>query len=499
MRWLNNILGRVTMYRLMLYYLLFLLVAALFGAFLGRVPVDPWELFGSAIFFVAVCVVSNKIFAQIFRAKPNLESKYITALILTLIVTPSLAPMYLKLYAALGIMAMASKYVLAIKKRHIFNPAAIAAVLGAIFFSGGASWWIGNEFMFWPLLLGGLAMVYKIRRFQLILSFLIPYLLLSARHDLVEFHSFADILQRWQSMLFFSPILFFCFVMLVEPLTSPYTIKFRIWFGILIAVVFETFSSYVTSIPYGLELALLVGNVFAYVVNPKARVVMALKRRDDAARNTRDFWFEPEKQISFIPGQYFEWTLPHSRSDSRGVRRYFSIASSPTEKEVLLSTRMAKESSSFKKALDSLPAGGEVIAANLSGEFVLPKDPVKKLVFIAGGIGITPFRSMIKYLLDKKEKRDIVLMYSNRTEADVAFRAVLDEAGRTLGIKLFYVITDKEGFIDEQKIKNNIIDWRERMFYVSGPEPMVQAFEKMLAKMELPKKQIKRDYFPGYE
>src|SRR5258708_34079548 len=109
-----------------------------------------------------------------------------------------------------------------------------------------------------------------------------------------------------------------------------------------------------------------------------------------------------------------EWTVGHAHSDTGGNRRYFTLASSPTEKEVHLGVRFYDPSSSFQRAVVELPAGSTIVAGQVAGEFTLPKDPQKKLVFIAGGIGITPFRSMVKYLLDRDEKRAITLFYSNR-------------------------------------------------------------------------------------
>jgi len=85
-----------------------------------------------------------------------------------------------------------------------------------------------------------------------------------------------------------------------------------------------------------------------------------------------------------------------------------------------------------------------IIASQLSGDFVLPRNKRKKLVFIAGGIGITPFRSMIKYLIDKKEKRDIVLFYSNKKEEDIVYKNIFDEASKSLNLKIIYTLTNLE-------------------------------------------------------
>jgi len=143
----------------------------------------------------------------------------------------------------------------------------------------------------------------------------------------------------------------------------------------------------------------------------------------------------------------------------------------------------------------------------LAGDFVCPKNKDKKLVFIAGGIGITPFRSIIKYLLDIKEKRDIVLFFSNYTPADVVYKDIFDQGERQLGIKTIYTVTNdpypadwrgERGFVDEQMIKRTVPDYKERTFYLSGSHAMVVAFDGILQKMGVKKRQIKKDFFPGW-
>ncbi len=212
--------------------------------------------------------------------------------------------------------------------------------------------------------------------------------------------------------------------------------------------------------------------------------------------------------MPFRPGQYLEWTLGHQKADSRGNRRYFTLASSPTENEIIMGVKFYNPASSFKKALLSLSAGDEIVASQLAGDFVLPKNKNQKLVFLAGGIGVTPFRSMTKYLLDKNEKRDVVFFYSNKTIQDLLYSDIFSVAEKDFGMKMVYTLAEldkipsdwpgERGFIDEKMIRNNVPDFMERMFYISGPRVMVVAFEKILAKLGIPKNQIKTDFFPGF-
>ena len=156
----------------------------------------------------------------------------------------------------------------------------------------------------------------------------------------------------------------------------------------------------------------------------------------------------------------------------------------------------------------TLEPGAMMIAGGLSGDFTLPKYQDEKLAFIAGGIGVTPFRSMLKYLSDKKEQRDIVFLYSNRSASEIAYEEIFDAAEQTIGLRTIYAITDTDempngrnfhrGRIDANLVRQEIPDYLERTFYISGTHAMVSTFEKDLATMGVPRSQIKSDFFPGF-
>jgi ferredoxin-NADP reductase len=202
------------------------------------------------------------------------------------------------------------------------------------------------------------------------------------------------------------------------------------------------------------------------------------------------------------------WAPDHKHPDSRGNRRYFTIASSPTEQHFRLGVKFYDRSSSFKKRMLSMVPGDLIMAGQLAGDFTMPRDPKKKLAFIAGGIGITPFRSMVKYLSDRDERRDVVLLYSNRAVSEIAYPDVFDEAAQTIGLKTIYAVTgtdetppEKNGYkghIDGALIRREIPDYRDRIFYISGTHAMVSVMETMLSEMGIPRRQIKIDFFPGF-
>lgn len=502
MQFINSFLNKITMYRLMTYFLLFLVGWAALLSFLHVLSFSGIDILSEGVYLTAICWVSNKLFAKIFKVSPNTESFLITALILTLIIGP-ISPitqvmsgglLYLSLAAVL---AMASKYLVAYKKKHIFNPAAFGALVGGLLIGQGPSWWVGGVWFAPVLLLGGFLILKKIRRFKMVGVYILAIVLGSMVVSLVTAGTLSLNIGELVSFIILSSILFFSFVMLPEPLTSPYQAKFLIIYAILVAALFYATAAAPFNLPDPLALSLLIGNIFSYAVSGSFRAVLKLKEKKELTKDVVAFKFESWGGQTFKAGQYFEWTLAHPNPDSRGVRRYFTIASSPSEDFIMLVSKFYEMPSTYKQALHKMEPGQNIVISQLQGEFTLPDDKNKKLVFIAGGIGITPFRSMVKYLIDKDEKRDMVLLYSNKTQADIVFKDILDE-GKKVGLRTVYVNTDKDGFIDEKLIRKEVPDFASRMFYVSGPEPMVEAFGKMLRGMGLDKTNIKRDFFPGY-
>lgn len=501
------------MYRLVFYVLSSFFVCAMILSLLGLLPFTPLSLILSLLAILLISYAVNFTFSYIYKASTNVESVYITALIMFFLITPPLKggdySQFLFLVFWASIFAMGSKYILAIGRKHIFNPAAVAMVLLAFILNLSANWWIGTPAMLPFVLLGGALMARKICRLDLVLSFMISALASISFFAFLDGSTFSGIFHTLILTLTNSAFFFFAFIMLTEPLTGPTTKWPRIAFGILVGFLF---SPLLHIGPYYStpELALVIGNIFAYLAGPKEKLFLKLKERIKAGADTYDFIFQKDKKFNFKPGQYMEWTLSHTHSDVRGVRRYFTLASSPTEPDIRLGVKFYDRPSSFKKALLALGVGEEIIASQKSGDFVLPKNIDTELVFIAGGIGITPFRSMVQYLLDKKEKRKITLLYSNKRVSDIAYKEIFDRAEKELGIKTLYVITDElpdetiadsrtyNGFINAEVLQKEVPEYMDKIFYISGPHSMVDAFEKTLKSIGVPRKNIKTDFFPGF-
>ena len=503
--------NRITMYRLILYYMIgLLLVAAIFGQF-KIIAYQPLPILFSTIFILVVCWVTNKFFSYMFDAPTNVESVYITALIFALLITPIANLGDSVFYTMAGwasVWAMASKYIFAIRKKHIFNPAAFGVAIMALFTAStsglSATWWVGTGVLLPFVIIGGLLITHKIRRFDLFLSFVATALVLILGYDLVRGF---NLVSSFQKVFMDTPILFLAFVMLTEPLTTPPTRPLRFAYGILTGIAYAPFVT-VAGISSTPELALLAGNIFSYIVSPKYKLMLTLVDRKKVANDTYDFIFSTNRKVKFKAGQYFEWTLPHDDFDSRGNRRYFTIASSPTEKNLRIGVKFYPKPSTFKQAMLAMRPGDVVTAGQLSGDFTLPKDASKKIVCIAGGIGVTPFRSMIKYMVDTGEKRPLTLFYSNKEITDVAYTDIFDAAYEKFGMHTIYTLTDvtkappgwlgETGFIDEKMLKRELPDYLDCTYYISGPQSLVDAFKVTLARIGVHKTSIKTDYFPGF-
>ena len=183
--------------------------------------------------------------------------------------------------------------------------------------------------------------------------------------------------------------------------------------------------------------------------------------------------------------------LPIQNLDKRGTTRAFTISSSPTEDFLMITTK--KGVSKFKKHLASLKTGNTVESSHPAGTFIL--DESSPAVFIAGGIGITPFRSMIKYAVDQKLSTPITLIYSNSTD-DFLFKRKLDEWRKVYAkLELVYTVTSSTGRLTALYPKPYTLN---PIYYLAGPPKMVDDFEKILLDLGVDETNIRYDRFDGY-
>ncbi len=503
--YLDNLLDHITMYRLVLYYLIALVLAAIGLSYAGDLHFSVSSIIISTIILLIACYVLNKVFGYIFDAPTNIESSLITALILALIITPannSTPENYTFLLAAAGL-AIASKYVLTYKNNHIFNPAAIALVLMDFGPKQGASWWVGTAVMLPIVIIGGLILIRKLNRFRMVITFFITALAATALYTLI---GHGDVFSNLSGTITTSSMFFLGFVMLTEPLTTPPTARLQTFYAVFMGLIFPT-EFHIFSLHSLPELALITANFIFFIIRPSVKLFPTLIKKIRITPDSVDFIFNPQRRLAYQPGQYMEWTLPHTKTDKRGNRRFFTLASSPTEEDLRLGVKFYDSGSSFKEAMLSINRHSAIVADQVAGDFTLPKNKKQSLVFIAGGIGITPYRSMVKYLIDKNEHRDITLLYSAKSKDDFAYTNIFEKA-RPLGIKTVYIMSDKSaevshpytrvGRLNVGLIKSEVPDYMDRLYYVSGPQSLISETVSILQGLGLPKKQIKTDDFSGY-
>ncbi len=232
---------------------------------------------------------------------------------------------------------------------------------------------------------------------------------------------------------------------------------------------------------------------------------LTLVRRQTRTHDTESFLFQPEQPFSFKPGQFLRWNLPHPEADDRGESRFFTISSSPTEPEIMLTTKFTEGGSTFKETLKKLAIGHTVEVGLPLGGFVLPDDANQPVVLVAGGVGITPYRSMLKWMVDTHQPTPVWLVYGLRSDQDMLFREELDSwAASTPTIKITYVPsqppagwTGETGNLSAAGVLR-MVGSTDHPVYLSGPEPMIQALKQQFIDAAIPESQIKTDFFPGY-
>ena len=220
---------------------------------------------------------------------------------------------------------------------------------------------------------------------------------------------------------------------------------------------------------------------------------LKLAEKENLVDNVWAFRFHPSEQLSWTAGQFVYVELPHDNPDNEGTKRWFTVSSAPFEGIVQITTRVTD--STFKRALAALPDGGELqLLEQPDGDFVW-EDSDKPLVFVAGGIGITPFRSILKQRSHDHLPLNVTLIYGNRTDA-IVFKNELDAyAADDSQVKIHYVVGSP---VTAEKIGEFVPNFKDSLVYVSGPEPMVEALGDQLKAAGLPEAQLKQDFFPNY-
>lgn len=497
---LDTLLGRVPMYRLVLLLLVVLAAVSFVLSAVGILFFTPLELLATGGIAVAVSWLVNRAVAPLFRVKPHDESAIITGLLLFFIMKPGLVPGDLAAVAIAAAVGAVSKYVLAVRGRHILNPAAIGAFVATLTGVGVSYWWVGSESLFWAVLVVGFLLVWRLRKLVMAVLFVVA---VAAVMVPMLISNGMDVGSALTTPFLSTAAVFFAVFMLTEPLTMA---PLR-WQQLVIAVI----TGALFALPYHVgpvysspELALLVGNVLAFLVGQRRGVSLTVRDSRRLAGDAHEIVFDAAAPLRFRAGQYLELHVPHAKGDRKGFRRTFSIVSAPSDgREVRVAFRVPEPLSSAKRTLLALAPGDGVRATLVAGDFTLPADPSRKLALVAAGIGVTPFVSHLRESRARGDDRDIVLVYAVSDPSEIVYADELQGAGvRVLVSSRAEPGSLPQGWtwIGPERVDADIVhaavpDLAERDVFVSGPPALVADLRSRLRGAA---RRVRTDVFSGY-
>ncbi|MFB2586430.1 oxidoreductase [Herbiconiux liukaitaii] len=507
---LDTLIGRVTMYNLIIVVLLAITVVALIGSLIGQIFYSPAAILASVVVAVGATLISSWLFARLFRTSAHLPSSVITGLIILFVFIPTAEPGGLALLALTAVVASASKFVLAIRGRHVLNPVAAAAVIMSVTALNPSGWWVATPLLLPFVAVGAFLVLYRTRKLTMGVGFIVVAAVIITARMMLLGTPFADAL--WLAVGSF-PVVFLAGFMLSEPLTLPP----RRWqqfavagiVAVLLAIPFQIGPVY--SSP---EIALVVGNIVAFAFGQRRGLRLRYLGSRALTPTSAAFDFEPVAPVRSLPGQYLELALPHRKADARGTRRMFSIASGagagaggPAGAKAPLSVgiKLSQPSSSFKTALTELEPGAIVRSTWVGGDFVLPSDTSVPLLLAAGGIGVTPFISQLEgRARGASTPSDVVLLYSVSGPDELAYQPELVAAGIRVLVTAPTRPVDLPdtweylgaGRVTADTLSASIGDLASRRAFVSGPPGYVDHVTAELRRAGA--RRIHTDQFAGY-
>ncbi|MEA5456080.1 oxidoreductase [Sinomonas sp. JGH33] len=496
---LDTALGRMSPYRLVLSLLALLALYSVVLDLLGWLTFGVPAMLASLAVCLGVSYGVNRGLAALLRVRPHTESALVTGLIIYFLFWPSLTPVDLGATALACAAAAASKYVLAWRGRHAFNPAAFGAFAVGLTGWSAATWWVGTPAMLWAVVPCALLVLYRVERLAMAGVFAVVALSCTAAVFAAAGVSIGVALVQAIAQ---GPLVFFAGFMLSEPVTAPGRRSHQLAYAAVIAGAY--------AIPFGVgpvsgspELALLVGNALAFAFGLSRGLDLRFVERRRLTPTSHEFVFVPRRRVRFLPGQYAELALPHTGKALAGQRRTFSFASAPSADVVTFGVGTAPPISTAKQVLLDLAPGQRVRAVAVGGDFVLPRNPSEPLIFVAGGIGLMPFASMLRALNGSGEARDVVLLASVPSADELAFADVLKAS------KIRVVVRTSDGgappsFAEDAgpapfgaaRLRELVPDIATRIAYVSGPPSFVGAVAPALRRAGA--RRVRRDAFSGY-
>jgi len=242
-------------------------------------------------------------------------------------------------------------------------------------------------------------------------------------------------------------------------------------------------------------------------MNKAQKFELEFIKKEKVSKDAYSFYFNRKGlKLNFLPGQYLKIFLDIEKPDSRGASRYFTISSSPSEKDFLtVTTRVIK--SSFKLKLNNLNPGDTVSAFGPIGYFDFDIKDSREQIFLAGGIGMTPAHSILKFVDSKKARSKILLIVSFQKVSDVIFYDELKKIeSENKNVKIIYTLTNENGkidgfeigHIDESLIKKYSLNFKSAKYYIIGSESFEYSIFDLLIKMKIKEEDIFKENFPGY-
>ncbi|OJX64527.1 MAG: hypothetical protein BGO95_08655 [Micrococcales bacterium 73-13] len=500
----DRALGRLTPVVLVAAVLWIVVVAALVLGLLGLVPVEP----GAGVLCLLVALVATfagaLVGGALVRARAEVESVITTGLIVFLLFSPRIATASLLAVAAAGLVAGASRFLIARRGRHLLNPAATGALVvgllaGILDLAGapvlaGPSWWIATPPMLPFVALGALVVAYRTSTVTVALAYVVAATVVR----LVQFLSFGlDLGDSLGTILGSLPLVFAAGFMLIEPQTLPP----RWWQRVLVAAI----AAVVASVPFSWgpvysspELGIVVANVIAFGFGARRAIRLTVAGVERPGGNVVALALRPDEPVPHLPGQAIELAVPHRPRDLRGRRRVLSIASAPGETTLRVAFGLPASPSTAKRALAALSVGDRLVATRVFGDFTPPRAGTGTLL-VAGGIGITPFLSMLRAA---EPDDDHVLVYRSAEEAPpfldelaaLGARVVLSCPVQPEPLPLGWIWLGP-GRFDADDLAAAVPGLPGRTAYVSGPPAMVATLAAGLRRLGV--RRIRRDVFSG--
>ncbi|MFJ3956505.1 FAD-dependent oxidoreductase [Arthrobacter sp. NPDC090010] len=497
----DRALGRLPMVRLVASALGVLVLYSMVMDALG------WTEFGfpalalHLLLCVGATVLSNAACAALFRLKPYWDSSLVTAGLLYFLFWPgSTVREFLGITLA-AVLASASKYALAWHGRHVFNPAALGAFVVSLTGLNAATWWVGSPIMLWAVIPLGLLALHRAGQYAAAFPFLVLSLATTVLVTLSRGLPAGTAPSLWlasQATVFFA-----CF-MLSEPLTLPPRRWQRALVGAVVGVLFSLpFSAQLGTVVLSNapEAVLLLGNLLALLLRPRGLGKAALSARRDVADGVTEFSFQLPERLSLPAGQYVELGIPTPGLGS--ARRVFTPVQAGGG-VLRIATRTSEPLSAAKQTLLKLPEGSLVQLSRAGGDFGLPSGD-SPLLLVAGGIGVTPFLSLLGNGHDGG--RDIILLYSVPDHAAAAYLPELAASGARVLLRTSRPLPEGAELPDgvehvgaerfsAERIAELVPDAATRTALLAGTPEFVHALRGALRSAGVRK--VLRDSFLGY-